>query len=123
MAWFHFKKKESGAKTDCCCTAQKCATESSGDGKGTGDCIQVLGAGCPSCHTHYENVKKAVSNLNMNIDVAYVTDMEKIMNYGVMHLPALVVDGKIVSMGKVVTVKEAESLLQNALCAEKGAKS
>lgn len=103
MAWFHFfKKKEEGQAPACAC-----------DAKGTGG-IQVLGAGCPSCRTQYENVKKAVRKLNLDVDVAYITDMEKIMGYGVMRLPALAVDGKIVSMGKVLSVAEAEALLQNA---------
>ena len=54
----------------------------------------------------YENTKQAVNNIGLNIEVEYITDMQKIMEYGVMSMPALVINEKVVSQGKVL--KEAD---------------
>ena len=75
-------------------------------------CIKVLGAGCKSCHQQLEYVKEAVKNLGLNIEVEYVTDMAKIMEYGVMSMPAIVVNEKVVSIGKVLKATEVQALLQ-----------
>ncbi|MDD6573214.1 MAG: thioredoxin family protein [Thermoflexaceae bacterium] len=79
---------------------------------GTGCNIKVLGAGCKSCHEQYENVKKAVANLNLYAEVEFITDMEKVMSYGVMSMPAIVVNEQVVSMGKVLKAAQAEKLLE-----------
>lgn len=76
-------------------------------------CIKVLGAGCKSCHEQYENTKNAVAEMGLNIEVEYITDMEKVMAYGVMSMPALVVNEKVVSMGKVLKPSDIEKLLRN----------
>ncbi len=73
--------------------------------------IKVLGAGCKSCHDQYENVKKAVEKLGLGIEVEYITDMEKVMTYGVMNMPAIVIDEKVVSSGKVLKEKDIFKLL------------
>lgn len=73
--------------------------------------IKVLGAGCKSCHEMYENTKKAMEKLGVSIEVEYITDMEKIMTYGVMSMPVLVVNEEVVSMGKVLKPAEVERLL------------
>lgn len=88
--------------SECCCTDKKEIS-----------CVKVLGAGCKSCHEQYENVKKAVELLNISVNVEYVTDMQKIMEYGVMSMPALVVNEKVVSTGKVLKVAEAEKILKS----------
>ena len=49
--------------------------------------------------------------MGIDTDVEYITDMEKVMSYGVMSMPALVIDGKVVSAGKVLKAKEVEKLL------------
>lgn len=59
--------------------------------------IKVLGAGCKSCHEQHENVKKAVANMKLDAEVEYITDMEKVMSYGVMSMPAIVVNEQVVS--------------------------
>ena len=74
-------------------------------------CIKVLGAGCKSCHEQYENAKKAVEELGLSVEVEYITDMEKVMAYGVMSMPAIVVNEKVVSMGKVLKSAEVIKLL------------
>ena len=74
-------------------------------------CIKVLGSGCKSCHALLEASKEAVKNMGLSVEVEYVTDMEKIMEYGVMNAPALVVNEKVVSMGKVLKADDVEKLL------------
>ena len=74
-------------------------------------CIKVLGAGCKSCHEQYENAKAAVKAMGLDMEVAYITDMEKVMGYGVMRMPAIVVNEKVVSMGKVLKAADVEKLL------------
>lgn len=75
-------------------------------------CIKVLGAGCKNCHTFYENTKEAVKSLGLDIEVEYITDMEKVMEYGVMTMPVLVVNEKVAAAGKVLKPKEIEVLLK-----------
>ena len=77
-------------------------------------CIKVLGAGCRSCHEQYENVKKAVAEMGLSAEVEYITDMEKVMSYGVMSMPALVVNEKVVSQGKVLKSADVEKLLHKS---------
>ena len=74
-------------------------------------CIKVLGAGCRACHEQYENAKAAVKAMGLNIEVEYITDMEKVMGYGVMSMPAIVVNEKVASMGKVLSAAEVERLI------------
>lgn len=73
--------------------------------------IKVLGSGCKNCHALLENTKEAVEAMGLNIEVGYVTDIEEITKYGVMSMPALVVDEKVASMGKVLKAAEVEKLL------------
>ncbi len=74
-------------------------------------CVKVLGAGCKSCHEQYENATAAVKALGLPVEVEYITDMEKVMAYGVMSMPAIVVNDKVVSMGKVLKAADVEKLL------------
>ena len=115
MALFGKKKEEVTAEPACCRgEAVEVKTEAApccGDKVDGICCIKVLGAGCKSCHEQYENAKKAVENLGLNVEVEYITDMEKVMSYGVMSMPALLVNDKIVSVGKVLKPGEIEKLL------------
>ncbi len=74
--------------------------------------IKVLGLGCKFCHEQYENVKKAVLDVGLNTKVEYITDIEKIMDYGIMSMPAIVLNEKVVSMGKVLNVSQVKKLLK-----------
>lgn len=73
--------------------------------------IKVLGGGCRSCEALLKAAKDAVANKGIDAEVEYITDMEKIMNYGVMSMPALMIDEKVVSAGKVLKAKEVEKYL------------
>lgn len=76
--------------------------------------ITVLGAGCKSCRALYENAKEAARALGISVEVEYVTDLQKVMEYGVMSMPALVVNEKVVAMGKVLKAADVERLLHTA---------
>jgi len=73
--------------------------------------IKVLGSGCASCHTLLGHTETAVKNMGLSVTVEYITDMKKIMEYGVMNVPALVVNEKVVSTGKVLKTAAIEKLL------------
>lgn len=73
--------------------------------------IEVLGAGCAKCKTLYENAKKALEERGKNAEVVKVEEISKIMAYGVMSTPALVVDGQVKFSGKVASVAEIMGLL------------
>ena len=73
--------------------------------------IKVLGGGCKNCEALLEATKKVVEKKGMDAEIEYITDMEKIMHYGVMSLPALMVDDKLVSAGKALKAKDVEKFL------------
>ena len=64
----------------------------------------------------FENVKKAVENMKLDAEVEYITDMKKVMSYGVMSMPAIVVNEQVVSMGKVLKTAQVEELLKKLGC-------
>lgn len=63
--------------------------------------IKVLGPGCPKCHQTERIVKEAVAESGMAVNVEKVTDLLEITKYGVFSTPAVVVDGKVKSVGKI----------------------
>ncbi|WP_245820757.1 thioredoxin family protein [Saccharicrinis aurantiacus] len=73
--------------------------------------IKILGTGCSKCKTLTKNTEEAVTELNLNAKVNKVEDIVEIMNYNVMSTPALVIDGKVVSKGKLLSTKEVKELL------------
>ena len=131
MGLFGLGKKKETQETACACNAPVeeikeescCCGGSTPEDAETENCccsgagdplvsIKVLGAGCKSCHEMYENAKEAVKNAGLSVEVEYITDMEKVMGYGVMSMPGLVVNEKVVSMGKVLKAAEVEKLLE-----------
>lgn len=73
--------------------------------------IKVYGSGCKGCQTLHQNVIDALAEMNVAADVQYITDMQKIMETGVMSLPTLAVNDKIVSAGKVLSVSDLKKYL------------
>ena len=63
--------------------------------------IEVLGSGCPKCHKLEALVKEAVEKHSIDAEVTHVYDLDKIVEYGVMITPALVVDGELKISGKL----------------------
>lgn len=117
MALFGKKKEEKEEKeVKCACRkssdvemtrqAEKAKKEESG--------IKVLGSGCAKCNELESNTKEALAELGMDTTIDHVTDFTQIAAYGVMSTPALVVDGKVVSFGKVLKKDEVVKLLQKS---------
>jgi small redox-active disulfide protein 2 len=73
--------------------------------------IEILGTGCTKCKALEEDVKKAVAQIGGFHEVKKVEDIVEIMNYGVMSTPALVVDGEVKSVGKLLSVDEIVKIL------------
>ena len=106
-----FIKKKKEEKKCCCscgCGEQEIKVTNECCGKEVNGicCIKVLGAGCSACHKQFETVQKAIKSAGLDIEAEYITDMEKIMEYGVMSMPAIVINERVVSMGKVLNEKE-----------------
>lgn len=129
MGLFNFGKKKDEQEPTCACNVpveetkeESCCCGSNLADAETKNCccndvgdslisIKVLGSGCKSCHELYENTKKAVKNAGLSVEVEYITELEKVMGYGVMSMPGLVVNEKVVSMGKVLKSADVEKLL------------
>lgn len=73
--------------------------------------IQVLGPGCQKCHVLAERVTQAVRELGIECDIEKVTDINRIIEYGIMSTPALAVDGTVKSYGHVPTVEKIKEML------------
>lgn len=68
--------------------------------------IKILGSGCMKCAKVYENVKKAANESKIDAEVEKIEDMDKIISFGVMVTPALVIDGKIKCEGRIPNIDE-----------------
>lgn len=119
MSLFNLGKKKEETKKPACACNGACSTNEATEISGTCCnesnvgicCIKVLGTGCKSCHALLESTKEAVKIMKLSVEVEYITDMQKIMEYGVMSMPALVVNENVVSMGKVLKTSDIENLL------------
>lgn len=72
--------------------------------------IKVLGTGCVNCRALYSAVEQVVNELGLKADLVKEEDLMKIMEYNIMSLPALVVDGKVVAKGRI-TKDEIRTIL------------
>ena len=103
------KKKET--KTCCCngnCTSE---TMENAESKKQEKGIKILGSCCAKCMELEKAVRTAISELQLDYEIDHVTDFAEIASYGVMSTPALVLDGEVISYGKVLTVEEVKELL------------
>ncbi|MDD5254738.1 MAG: thioredoxin family protein [Candidatus Omnitrophica bacterium] len=73
--------------------------------------IEILGVGCPKCKQLTANAEAAVKELNIQAEIAKITDIGKITDYGVMMTPALAVDGRVVAAGKVLSKDEIKNII------------
>ena len=73
--------------------------------------VQILGTGCPKCKKLAENAEIAAKALGIEYEIEKVTDINEIMKFGVMMTPALAVDGKVKSVGKVLSPEEIKQAL------------
>jgi len=117
MSFFKTDKKEEpctcGSHCDCGTAEIKKASEACCASAEKGICcIKVLGSGCRNCHALFENTQQAVKELGLAIEVEYITDMAKVMAFGAMSMPVLVVNDKIASQGRVLKPAEIKNLLE-----------
>ena len=74
--------------------------------------IKVYGKGCAKCKLLEENAKDAAEQLQVKAEIEKITEMDKIVDAGIMMTPGLEIDGKIVSTGRVLTVDEIKKLMK-----------
>ena len=75
--------------------------------------IQIFGSGCPSCKKLFDLAKQAALESNLGAEVEYITNIQQIVDAGVMSTPALVVDGKILVAGQIPSVEKIKEILAN----------
>ena len=73
--------------------------------------LQILGTGCPKCKKLTENAEAAAEALGLDCKIEKVTDVNEIMEFGVMMTPALAVDGEVKLAGKVARAEEIKDLI------------
>ena len=113
MALFGLGKKKEEKSSSCCCGGNctpETMKEAEKEKRSSG--VKVLGGGCAKCNQLEEATVKALLELGMDSAIEHVRDFEKIAAYGVMTTPALVVDGKVVSYGKVLKKEEVVEILK-----------
>jgi small redox-active disulfide protein 2 len=110
-----FGKKNKEAKTTSFCCGGNCDVESMAKAetaKVEGASVKILGTGCAKCNALESATKAALEQLGMDTTIDRVTEYSQIAAYGVMTTPALVVDGKVVSYGKVLKTDEVVKIMQ-----------
>ncbi|HZJ41455.1 MAG TPA: thioredoxin family protein [Patescibacteria group bacterium] len=73
--------------------------------------IQVLGSGCPTCKKLHELTKEAAKELNITTEVEYSSDIQKLLDTGMMSSPVLVINGKAVLAGSLPSIAKIKELL------------
>jgi len=77
--------------------------------------IKILGTGCPNCKRLEKNAREALAKMAVEATVTKVTEMQEIMTYEILSTPGRVIDGKVVSSGRVPAVSEISSMIATAL--------
>jgi small redox-active disulfide protein 2 len=73
--------------------------------------IKILGTGCPKCKTLEKITREVVNEMGITAEISKEEDIVKIMSYGIMHTPGLVINGKVVISGRVPSSKEVKEIL------------
>ena len=74
--------------------------------------VQILGTGCPKCKLLKAGTLEAVEELLFSVEIEDVTDIETIMEMGVMMTPALAIDGEVKSVGKVLRKEQIKDIIE-----------
>lgn len=75
--------------------------------------IIILGTGCPKCKTLEKLTRDTVQEMGITASVSKEEDIVNIMNYGIMHTPGMVINGKVVFSGRIPTTKELKEILNS----------
>lgn len=113
--WRACEKKSPVKEENRCCCGGNCNSETMATAetaKKEGASIKVLGSGCAKCNQLEAATMEALVKLGMEDTIEHVTDFSQIGAYGVMTTPVLVVDGKVVSFGKVLKTEEVIKILK-----------
>ncbi len=116
MALFGIGKKKSGEEpAECCCGGVSAEAMAEAErARAGGARVKVLGSGCARCAQLEAAAAEALGELGMDAAIDHVTDYASIAAYGVMTTPALVIDGRVVSYGKVLKKDEVIALIRSA---------
>jgi len=76
--------------------------------------IKVLGPGCPKCGEVEKRVKNVLAELTFAADVEKITDINKMMSFGILATPGLVINGKVKSAGRIPRIEEIKAWIQEA---------
>lgn len=101
MAFFNFKKDKNESLSDEKIQVNGIFT------------IKVLGSGCKACQSMYSNLQAALKGLEIDAQTQHITDMAQLAEYGIMTTPALVINEKVVSTGKILKPEEIRKLIVN----------
>lgn len=121
MALFRLGKKKEESTEQCSCSSNSCGcsggccSDAGQDQETSESRFIVLGACCKKSSDTFENTKIAVKELGFDEEVQNIGDAIEIAKYGVMQTPALVVDNKVVSYGKLLKVDDVKKLIENNL--------
>lgn len=75
--------------------------------------IQVFGSGCPTCKKLFELTQKAVTELDLKTEVEYITDIQKIIELGVMSSPVLTINGKVSLIGQLPNLDKIKEIISS----------
>ena len=114
MSLFGFEKRTDEERKGACCCGGNFTPESMqiAEEEKNKKVVKILGGGCAKCNQLEAATMEALMELGMDTTIEHVKDYEKIAAYGVMTTPALVVDGKVVSYGKVLKKDEIIKILK-----------
>lgn len=75
--------------------------------------IEILGTGCATCNKLEDTVRLAVKEAGIDVQIDHIKDIKKIMAYGVMTTPALVIDGKVKAAGKIPSLADIKQMIES----------
>lgn len=113
-----FRKKNKKEKMSSCCCSGNCDAENISKyevEKTHVASVKILGSGCAKCKQLESATKKALEQVGMDTTIDHLTDFSQIAAYGVMTPPALVIDGRVVSYGKVLSTEEIVKILKKIM--------